>query len=103
MARILKAIRDFFLNIWYFRRNRKLNSINSKLDKAIRDRHRERKSFMKLFNKELRKYFHYDASGKYIPLKGKNKAEVYGHFMHKYGERLSELDLTFTKELVLRQ
>ena len=103
MAKFFKVIRNFFLGLWNFRTNRKLNNINNTLERTLRQRQKERKVFIKSFMKELRKYFKYDASGKYIPLKGKNKALVFEHFNHKYGDRFKELDLKFTRKLEIKE
>lgn len=101
MANLFKKIREFFFHIWNWRKNRRLKAINKELANAVLDQNKERKEFLHEFRFYLRKYLKKDASGKYIPIKGKNKAEVYEHIMYKYGERLKELNLKFTEDLKL--
>ena len=99
MAKLPIKIKQFLLNLWNWRKNRRLRKINKKLATAVLDQHAERKEFLHEFRFYLRKYLKKDASGKYIPLKGKNKAEIYEHIMHKYGDRLAELNVKFSEDL----
>ncbi|MBO2546118.1 hypothetical protein J0871_17005 [Salegentibacter sp. BDJ18] len=102
MAKFFKPIIEFFSSIWNWRKKKRFNSINDKLETKLRDRTKERREFISEFKFELRKYLRRDASGKYIPIKGKNKAEIYEHVMHKHGTRLEELDLKFSKDLQIK-
>lgn len=102
MKRLWIAITNFFHSIWYRKRNKEFTSINEKLNNSLKERTAARIKFIKEFHKELRKYLKRDASGKYIPIKGKNKAEIHAHVIAKHGDRLKELDLVFTKNLELK-
>lgn len=95
----LKKLWQLFLGIWNWREKRKIKKINKKLKKAIVDQEKERKEFLHEFRFYLRKYLRKDASGKYIPLKGKNRAEIYENIMHVHGDRLKELNIRFSKDL----
>lgn len=103
MKKSMAALKKFLSNIWFYFRNRKINKFNKKLENAVKDQEKERCSFLeKDFGVFLRSYFKSDASGKFIPLKGKNKAEVYEAVMAKYSEDLSRLNITFTKSLQIK-
>lgn len=102
MARIFKKIVQFFSRLWNWRKVKRFDSINDKLEAKLKDRTKERREFLSEFKFELRKYLKRDASGKYIPLKGKNKAEIYEFVMQKHGARLEELDLKFSKDLQIK-
>jgi len=100
---IINYLKNFFLSVYYFRRNRKIKRINSKLKTAVEDQTKERKTFLdQEFMVFLRMYLKKDSSGKYIPLTGKNKAEIYETIMHKYGGKLKELNIHFSKNLQVR-
>lgn len=102
MKKLMAALKEFFLNIWFFSRNRKIKKFNLKLEKVVEDQEKERKIFLVKFGIFLRQYFKRDASGKFIPLKGKNKAQVYEAVMTKYGKELTRLNITFTKFLEIK-
>lgn len=97
--KILKHIKQFFISLWNWRKERGIRIINKKLHKAVVDQDEERAEFLQEFRFYLRKYLRKDASGKYIPLKGKNKAEVYETIMAVHGPRLRELNIKFSKNL----
>lgn len=99
MNKLFKLLGKLFKKIWYFRRDLKMKAINKELAHAVLDQNKGRKEFLHEFRFYLRKYLRKDASGKYIPLKGKNKAEIYEHVMHKYGEDLKRLNIKFSEDL----
>lgn len=102
MAKLFKSVKHFFFNIWYFRRNLKFRSINKKLKSEVLDQEKERRIFLQEFRVFLRKYLRKDASGKYIPLSGKNRAEIYEAVMAAHGPRMRELNIGFTKKLQIK-
>lgn len=102
MANLFKKLLSFFASIWNWRKKKRFDSINDKLETKLKDRAKERREFLSEFKFELRKYLKRDSSGKYIPIKGKNKAEIYEHIIHKHGARLEELDLKFSKNLEIK-
>lgn len=102
MAKIFKSVKNFFLNLWFFRRNLKFKKINKELKKTVVEQEKERKIFLNEFRFYLRKYLRKDASGKYIPLRGKNKAEIYATIMALHGERMNELNIKFTEDLQIK-
>ncbi|MGI0106746.1 hypothetical protein [Salinimicrobium sp. WS361] len=95
----LKQIGQFLLNLWPWSRERKIKKINETLKDAVVNQEKERMEFLQEFRFYLRKYLRKDASGKYIPIKGKNKAEIYETVMAVHGERLRELNIKFSKNL----
>ena len=102
MAKMINHIKNFFLYLWYFRRSLKFKKINKQLKKSVLEQEKERKVFLNEFRFYLRKYLRKDASGKYIPLRGKNKAEVYEAIMAVHGVRMNELNIRFTKDLQIK-
>jgi len=102
MTKIVTAIKEFFMNIWNFRSILKLKALNKKLSSEVKNQNEDRTEFLKGFRSYLRKYLKYDASGKYIPLTGKNKAEIHATIMATYGPRLKKLNLKFTKKLQIK-
>lgn len=102
MTTIIKTIREFFINLWNFRQISRIKNINKKLRAEVKNQDKERAEFLLEFKVYLRKYLRRDASGQYIPLTGKNKAEIYSTIMAVHGARLKELNLTFTKRLVIK-
>lgn len=103
MKKLSSLIQNFFLFLWNFRTYRKFKKVNATLKQSVEDQSRERRDFLKNeFRFFLRKYLKRDASGKYIPLTGKNKAEIYETIMHKYGDTFKRLNLTFTENLEIK-
>jgi ribosomal protein L35AE/L33A len=102
MANLFNHILQFFRDLWNFRRNRKIKKINKQLVKEVKDQEKERRIFLNEFRFYLRKYLRKDASGKYIPIKGKNTAEIYTTIMAVHGEKLKALNLKFTKNLDIK-
>ncbi len=102
MAKIFKLFKNFLLNIWYFRRDYRIKSINNQLKNEIVDQEKNRKEFLHELQLYMRKYLRKDASGKYIPLSGKNKAEIYTAITIQHGARMKELNITFTKNLQIK-
>lgn len=102
MTKLIKIIRQFFINLWNFRSISKFKAINKKLSSEVKNQNQDRHEFLTEFRGYLRKYLKYDASGKFIPLTGKNKAEIHATIMATYGPRLKELNLKFTKKLQIK-
>jgi adenosyl cobinamide kinase/adenosyl cobinamide phosphate guanylyltransferase len=99
--KLLRKIGQIFLAIWNWRKNWKIKQINKKLKKAVENQEKERILFLDELKLYLRKYLRKDASGKYIPIKGKNRAEIYETVMHMHGARMKELNIKFSKKLKL--
>ncbi|WZL88320.1 hypothetical protein VS868_12005 [Salinimicrobium sp. 3283s] len=97
--KILKTIGQFLINLWPWSRERKFKKINKTLQQAVVEQEKERVEFLQEFRFYLRKYLRKDASGKYIPIKSKNKAEIYETVMAVHGARLRELNIKFSKNL----
>lgn len=97
--KLFKKFAQLFLALWNWRKERKIKQINKKLKKAVENQEKERMEFLNEFRFFLRKYLRKDASGKYIPIKGKNKAEIYETVMHQHGARLKELNIKFSRNL----
>lgn len=102
MTKIVTAIEEFFMNIWNFRSIAKFKALNKKLSSEVKNQNEERTEFLKEFRLYLRKYLKYDASGKFIPLTAKNKAEIYATITSVHGSRLKELNIRFTKQLQIK-
>lgn len=102
MTKIFKIIKQFFSNLWNFRSISKFKKINKKLQTEVKNQDKERAQFLHEFRFYLRKYLKRDVSGKYIPITGKNKAEIYSTIMAVHGTRLKELNLTFTEKLEIK-
>lgn len=96
-------LKNLILSIYYYFRDWKIRGINKKLKKAVEDQTKEREVFLKdQFMPFLRIYLKKDSSGKYIPLTGKNKAEIFETIIHKYGGDLKRLNIHFSKNLQVR-
>ena len=102
LRNLREKLTSFLSRLWNFRELYRIKKFNRKLAVEVTKQNIDRKAFLKEFRNFLRIYLKKDASGKYIPLKGKNKAEIYEAVQAKYAKELKALSLTFTKELKLR-
>lgn len=103
MKKLFAYFKNAILFLWTFRKRQKFKKVNKILKKSVVDQSKERNDFLKNeFRFFLRKYLKRDSSGTYIPLTGKNKAEIYETVMHKYGDTFKRLNLTFTQNLEIK-
>lgn len=102
MATIFNTFLYLLDYVWNYRRNQKFKKINKLLKETVIDQDKERKIFLNEFRFYLRKYLRKDASGKYIPLRGKNNAEIYAAVVKAHGDRMKELNIKFTPNLEIQ-
>ncbi len=102
MTKLFNFLKQLLFNLWHFRSIQRTKSINKKLKAVVVNQDKERTIFLNEFKFYLRKYLRKDDSGKYIPLKGKNKAEIYSTIMALHGDKLKDLNIKFTQDLRLK-
>jgi hypothetical protein len=99
--KLLRKIGQLFFSLWNWRKGWKIKQINKKLKKAVENQEKERIQFLEELRVYLHKYLRKDARGIYIPIKGRNKAEIYETVMHTHGTRMKELNIKFSRKLKL--
>lgn len=96
-----QKLKNFFFNIWNFRKIRKIKAINSKLGKAVSDQEVDRIILKGLIVKMVKKYLRIGAKSDYIPPTGKNHTEIRERILAEFGEPMKKLNVKISDNLKL--
>lgn len=101
MKSIIHKIVEFFKYLKHFRKNRKFEQINKKLTKKVDDIEVDKIILKGEIVQMVRKYLKLDAKSDYIPKDYKNKAEIRGEVLSKFGDRMEKLNVKINSKLEL--
>jgi hypothetical protein len=101
MKNIKLQLVKFLYQIWNFRKYRKLEGFNKKLQQAVSDQEIDRIILKHQIVRYMRKYLKVDANSKFIPADNKNREECRQQVMGRFGKQMQKLNITINSKLEL--
>lgn len=98
MKQIPNLIRQFFYNIWNFRKIRTFKDFEKRLEDAVLDKQAEQVILMRKISKEMKKLFPKGRS-EYIPLSLKERTEIRAQMYHRFGDEMRRLHVVLNLKL----
>ena len=96
--KLLNALKQFFYNLWYFKKWRKFKNYEKLLKKGILDREIEKIKLLReasvLIPKKTKR-----GHSKYIPLRPATKIKIKAMILHEFGYKMKALGMQITDDL----
>ncbi len=98
MNKLLKSLKQFFYNLWHFKKWRKFKNYEKLLAKGIITREKEKIKLLReasiLIPKKTK-----NGKSKYIPLRHTTKIQSKAMILHEFGHKMKALGMQITDDL----
>ena len=98
MKNAINSLKQFFYNLWYFKKWRKFKNYEKLLQKGVLDREKEKIKLLReasiLIPIKTKK-----GNSKYIPLRHATKIKIKAMILHEFGHKMKALGMQITDDL----